>query len=323
MSPQDNAFEVMGLIPDGDKLFEVISRYDDLLALESREGYEAGDTLALIVPFLLLGRITVQQIRQVSQRAGIVGGVADSIKRLRASGWEIFIISTGYDAHALNVARTLSISDDHVYCTKVPPGLLDRSLSDQELNLVQQTKEIILSRLFTQDIQSGTRDTDIKQLLDEFYWKRLPQTSLGVVTEKLQVRGGRRKAWALEEVSRRVGNSLRSLAFVGDSVTDMRACQLIDTMGGMAIAFNGNEYVIPYATVGIASEDFSDILPVLEHWQAGGRSEVRRWIESEQHRDPQHCIYDWLSESPSDISGIVAKHRLTRSLVRQRAAKLG
>ena len=45
LSPQDNAFEVMKLIPNGDKIFEILSRYDDILALEGREGYEPGDTL--------------------------------------------------------------------------------------------------------------------------------------------------------------------------------------------------------------------------------------------------------------------------------------
>ncbi len=36
LSPQDNAYDLMKLFPDGDKLFEVISRYDDLLTLEAR-----------------------------------------------------------------------------------------------------------------------------------------------------------------------------------------------------------------------------------------------------------------------------------------------
>ena len=47
----------MKLFPNGDRIFEVISRYDDLLTLEEREGYEPGDTLALIVPFLILHNI--------------------------------------------------------------------------------------------------------------------------------------------------------------------------------------------------------------------------------------------------------------------------
>ena len=34
LSPQDKAYELMKLFPNGDKIFEVISRYADMLALE-------------------------------------------------------------------------------------------------------------------------------------------------------------------------------------------------------------------------------------------------------------------------------------------------
>ena len=47
LSPHDNAYELMKLFPNGDKIFEVISRYDDLLTLEEREDYEPGDIVAL------------------------------------------------------------------------------------------------------------------------------------------------------------------------------------------------------------------------------------------------------------------------------------
>ncbi|HEX59904.1 MAG TPA: energy-converting hydrogenase A, subunit R, partial [Methanomicrobia archaeon] len=62
LSPQDNAYEVMSSIENGDKIFEVLSRYDDIISLEGREGYEAGDTLALIVPFLVVHSISERDI---------------------------------------------------------------------------------------------------------------------------------------------------------------------------------------------------------------------------------------------------------------------
>jgi predicted HAD superfamily phosphohydrolase len=43
----DNAFELCeAFIPEGDKLFTLVSKYDDYLAdIEKRPGYKAGDTL--------------------------------------------------------------------------------------------------------------------------------------------------------------------------------------------------------------------------------------------------------------------------------------
>ncbi|GAG18116.1 unnamed protein product, partial [marine sediment metagenome] len=74
LSPQDNAYELMKLFPNGDRIFEVISRYDDLLTLEEKEDYEPGDTLALIVPFLVLHNITEADISRLAGEASLTGG---------------------------------------------------------------------------------------------------------------------------------------------------------------------------------------------------------------------------------------------------------
>jgi energy-converting hydrogenase A subunit R len=87
LSPQDNAYEVMGLIEKGHKIFEVISKYDDILALERREGYEPGDTLSLIIPFLIHHDISEEDILNVSRKAKIVDGAGYLISRLKQLGW--------------------------------------------------------------------------------------------------------------------------------------------------------------------------------------------------------------------------------------------
>jgi len=83
----------MKLFPDGDKIFEVISRYDDLLTLEEREDYEPGDTLALIVPFLVLHDISEDNISTLAANASLTGGASDLTYQLEVNGWRIFCIS--------------------------------------------------------------------------------------------------------------------------------------------------------------------------------------------------------------------------------------
>ena len=53
ISKNDNAYELSAhFIPNGGKLFANISRYDDVLAdILRRQGYSAGNTLRLILPF--------------------------------------------------------------------------------------------------------------------------------------------------------------------------------------------------------------------------------------------------------------------------------
>ncbi|HDY74734.1 MAG TPA: hypothetical protein ENH51_06460, partial [Euryarchaeota archaeon] len=86
LSPQDNAYEVMSLSETGRLVFEALSEYDDFLALENRPGYEPGDTLKLIVPFLSYYGITEYDIGRVSEGAVLVSGMKDVVEWLRSMG---------------------------------------------------------------------------------------------------------------------------------------------------------------------------------------------------------------------------------------------
>src|SRR3989337_2883882 len=68
ISKNDNAFEAAArFIPNGDKLFTLISKYDDVLAdVIKKPGYNAGDTLKLILPFLKAYGVTDRDLRKFS-----------------------------------------------------------------------------------------------------------------------------------------------------------------------------------------------------------------------------------------------------------------
>ena len=66
ISKNDNAFELAAnFIPNGDKLFTNISKYDDVLAdVLHKPGYSAGSTLKLILPFFKAYGITDKQMEE-------------------------------------------------------------------------------------------------------------------------------------------------------------------------------------------------------------------------------------------------------------------
>ncbi|MBI2288195.1 MAG: hypothetical protein HYU83_04385, partial [Chloroflexi bacterium] len=120
LSPQDNAYDLMKLFPNGDRLFEVISRYDDLLTLEGRQDYEPGDTLALIVPFLILHQIREADIASLSAKASLTGGANKLMSWLESSGWKVFCITTTYEQYAIHITQKLGIFAHNVACTPFP-----------------------------------------------------------------------------------------------------------------------------------------------------------------------------------------------------------
>jgi len=128
LSPQDNAYKLMKLFPDGDRVFEIISRYDDLLTLEEREDYEPGDTLALILPFLLLHDISGDEITELAVKASFVGGAEKLVSWLQSKGWKVFCITTTYEPYAMHLTHKLGIFTHNVACTVLPWGKLHLTL---------------------------------------------------------------------------------------------------------------------------------------------------------------------------------------------------
>ncbi len=110
---------------------------------------------------------------------------------------------------------------------------------------------------------------------------------------------------------------------VGDSITDFRMLAAVDKAGGLAIAFNANEYALPYATMGLAAKSIYPLAEVLEAWQKGQRKAVERLVkdkESGGSDDKGHLR--WLA-GRKDLTDIIETHKRLRRLVRDEAAKLG
>ena len=315
LAPQDNAYELMKLLPHGDQIFPVISRYDDLLTLEGREDYEPGDTLALIAPFLAHYRIEEKQIAGMGQEAKLTPGAAELISRLKSRGWQVFCISTSYEQYASAITQRLGIPRENVACTSFPLDQICQLLSHDDFILLEQAG---------QQFMTLSDDSEIKQTLDTFYLHELPRTSSGKIITKVKPVGGRRKVEALEYFAASVGKPLSQWVAVGDSITDYKMLQTANQAGGLAVAFNANEYALPYSTMSLASTNLDDLWIALEAWERGKRRAVEMIVKKKEETggkgDREH--FHWLAET-RDISHTLEIHHRIRQLVRKEAAKLG
>jgi len=318
LSPKDNAYELMKLFPNGDRIFEVISRYDDLLTLEEKEDYEPGDTLALIVPFLLLHNISEDNITTLATEASLTGGAAELVSWLEYNGWKVFCITTTYEQYAIHITQKLGIYAHNVACTPFPLNKLRQTLCKEDTALLQKTEEDILT------MQPVTDDGRIKQSLDHFFWEKLPTTELGEVIKQVQPMGGRRKVAALNRFADKYDQPLSRWVVVGDSITDFRMLQTVEAAGGLAIAFNANEYALPYATMSLASTFVSDLNEVLPAWQKGYRKEIEKVVREKEKIGGREDrgYFHWLS-GRKDMDEVIQLHKRIRRLVREEAGKLG
>jgi len=313
LSPQDNAYELMALIPDGRRLFERLSRYDDLLALSGRPDYEAGDTLKLIIPFLLVHGIREEHIRKVSEKAQLVAGASECVQGVWGRGWQPCIISTSYAPHALNIAHQVGVPPDWVAATEVAFDAWEGAMTEDAYGFILSWQRRILEC-------PADDDESLKRLCDEFFWQHLVKFPIGVVLE-LKVIGGRRKTEALKEFARRLNLSLSRCAAIGDSITDTHLLQTMRDEGGLAVVFNGNEYALPYGNVGVAADDLRAVLPLLDAFAQGGREGVRSWVESQRGKEETAAHYHWLEGEGWQKA--LPVHRRWRQQLRGQAASLG
>lgn len=353
LSPQDNAYEVMGLIPGGREIFEVLSAYDDILSVEGRKNYEPGDTLSLIVPFILYHGITDRQITDVSNTARIVDGAGYTIKYLRKKGFEPHIISTSYHQHALNIGAKLSVPKDRIYCTRLPLDRMMEELHEIDFSPVERVEKDI-----KEEIHPNIGDTErIKKRLDDFFWKELFDTKLGTIMDDIKVIGGQRKVNAVHEILTVNAKNREDAIVVGDSITDFKMLKSARDNGGLAIAFNGNEFAAPYANIALATTDMRALIVIVEAYMKGGRENAlktaRTWEEKRENfaEDPGEIpdeiatdeIKKFLSEmkerdedfemphmhfidenvTEEKIKEIIGIHKRFRKAVRGEAAKLG
>ena len=318
LSPQDNAYDLMSLIPEGDGLFELISRYDDLLTMEGREDYEPGDTLALIVPFLLLHKIREKDITDLARKASLTKGAGDLISELKSQGWEIFCITTTYQQYAHYITSGIGIPLEHVAATPFPLDKFNSKLSKDDICLLEKAEEEFLK------LRQSTDDKLIKSKLDDFFWGKLPQTPLGKLIRSVKPVGGQRKVSALTRFALDNSQPLSEWVVVADSITDFKMLKTVDQAGGLSIGFNANQYALPYATMSLASTHLSDLLPVLETWRNCGRTGVEKQVEEPVvDPDTDRRNFHWLAKKGTDIYDVISLHRKLRKVVREKAGELG
>ncbi len=317
LATQDNAYELMKLFPGGGKVFEVISRYDDLLTLEGRPDYEPGDTLALIAPFLVYHQIREEDISRLARKATLTNGAAELIIRFSAQDWEIFCISTSYEQYALHITRRLNMFSQNVACTSFALDEMSQALCKEDFSYLERMEKEISTA-------DSIDDDWIKKSLDRFYWKKLPKTNLGRLLEQVKPVGGQRKVEALRHFAEAQDKPLTEWVVVGDSITDFKMLQAVEEAGGLAVAFNANEYALPYATMGLASTHLYDLRPVLEAWGKGGRSAVQKLVKGKEKAGGtgDRGYFHWLA-GMDDVAAPLEVHKRVRRVVREEAAKLG
>jgi len=261
ISKNDNAFEITShFVPNGDKLFTVISRYDDVLAdILKRPHYKAGDTLKLILPFLKAYDVTDRKMNEFSaQSLVLISGIKDTLKHIMDVA-HAFIVSTSYKHYIKALCQALDFPYKNTYCTKLS---IDKyHITEKEKTKLKEiAKEIAQMPIIEIPSEAKSlkdfskKNQKIIWRLDEIFWREIACMKASGIFSEVNPVGGGEKADAVKDAVKRTGVSLADIIYVGDSITDVEAFRLVRENGGLAVSFNGNQYAIKNAEIAILSE---------------------------------------------------------------------
>jgi energy-converting hydrogenase A subunit R len=262
ISKNDNAYELTAqFVPDGDKLFSIISKYDDVLAdTIKRAGYNAGDTLKLILPFLKAYDITDSKMQEFSaQNLLLIAGTKETLKHIMGLA-EAFIVSTSYEHYIKALCECVGFPFENTYCTRL--NLDNYHLTvEEKAKLRAIAKEIASMPMIT--IPSGAkslkelsnRDQETVKRLDEIFWKEITSMKCGKIFSEVTTVGGEQKAEAIRDITKKLQVPLSNVIYVGDSITDVQAFQLVRNGGGLTVSFNGNNFAVKNAEVAVQAEN--------------------------------------------------------------------
>jgi len=287
LTRNDNAQEIAErFVPGGAEFFARLSRYDDFLAdVVRKPGYNAGDTLRLVPPFLRAYSVSDDDVELFSAEQVLL--VPAALKTLDAVSalMPAFIISTSYTPYLRALCDLAGFPFERVRCTKL--SLDAWAMPEDEAAWLREVQGQVLARPVI-EIPDGARSSDdlsaddreTVAALDDLFWNQMEGRVSGAMVAAVRPVGGGQKLAALEEIVAAEGVEGGGVMYVGDSITDTPPLAAVRAWGGVSLSFNGNGYAIAAAEFAAASPNTEVQAQLAEAFAAGGRDAVEAAVRA-------------------------------------------
>lgn len=280
----DNAYELADyFIPDGGELFKTLSLYDDYLVdIVEKEGYKAGNTLKLILPFLLNAGVTNDDMVEFSRNNISVLKDSKELLNYIKKMMNHYIVSTSYGQYIEALSDYMDFPFENTFYTSVD---VDVDMSNEEKESIEKFKNQILE---------NPKDYD---LFDKIFFEEIPKMSFYDSIKDVEVVGGEGKKKAIEKIISDKNIDKNQIFYIGDSITDVEPLKFAKNNNGISVSFNGNRYSINAAEIAIISESAIPSLLIADIYNENDKEEVLKFIEE--------------YNSSNNIENILKKYNIT------------
>lgn len=239
LSINDNAYEISDyFIPEGGEFFSILSKYDDYLVEKNTEGYLAGSTLKLILPFFKAYNLTEQDLIEFSEdNINMIDGAYKMISYVQDM-MPFYIVSTSYNQYIKALSIKTGFNYEKTYSTQLELDKYELESTEQEylLNLHE-------NMLFDYSFEN----------IDNIFNNIISKMKIRKLMDSVKPVGGIGKKEAILDIIEKNEYEAANLMYTGDSITDCEALEYAKDNQGISISFNGNIHSISSAAISVTA----------------------------------------------------------------------
>lgn len=278
LSINDNAYEISDyFIPEGGEFFSILSNYDDMLVEKNTEGYLAGSTLKLILPFFKAYGITEKDLIEFSEdNINMVDGAYQMISYVQ-NIMPCYIVSTSYNQYIKALCDKTGFNYENTYSTQLELDKYDLNNKEQD-SLISIHENILFDSSFDN--------------INHLFTKIISKMEINNLIDSITPVGGIGKRNAILDIVEKNNYEPSNLMYSGDSITDCEALEYAKENDGISISFNGNIHSINSAAISITSTNNLILALIADIFNNKGNSGVYDFI-SEYNENSLETILNY------------------------------
>lgn len=301
-------------IKDGGKFYDLISRYDDMIAyVLNRDEGRSGNVMRFITPFLKAFGATDYAIYEFCKENLKLMPNSDKVMRYLVSLLPTFVTTSMYEHSVMPMCDMLDIPLGAVDCTKIE--LDDFDFSRKESRTLREYAGMITSLKMPRNqyelnvpTELSCEDIEMIRVMDEIFHDNMSDMECNNMMRDMRVVGANEKAYSLLDVRKRTQIDLDGTAYIGGDMQDYQTMDLIRDSGGLSLSFNGSEFGVHGCNIAVLSRDCTAAAVLVQEFYNEGIEAVFDLVgnwnrESLKKRDcpDRHLMNSMLNANPRKL----------------------
>ena len=273
----DNAYDLaQAYIPDGDKLFANLGKFEEYLAyIERTEADQYGSSLRYILPFLKVAGVTDSAVKGFCrQRMVLTKGAVEAIGEIKEN-MDVYVVGTSFCQCLESVVQDLGLEETHAFSTKVSFDAYEMAEREQMIftGLLGALSQLPLISWDKARVVAPEAQFSIDSL-KTFLQERLPSLSVYRWIKDTTPIGPKERADLVRRIAGEKGVHLKDVAYVGSDASDAVALSLVREHGGLSISFNGDRDTALNAEFLVVSHDAAILKEMMRVFCKSGKDDI-------------------------------------------------